>query len=400
MKSTSMRTPVLCLSLLALAACSGKEQGPPQMPTPTVGVVDAQPQTVPLTKDLVGRLSAFRSGDVRARVSGVVIKRVYTEGTDVKQGQLLFQIDPAPYQAALANAQAALVSAQATYTNAHVIADRDRQLVPKGYISKQQLDTDEATERSAMAAVKQAEANVQTARVNLGYTNVTSPIDGRAGEQQVTEGAVVGNSTADTGASATLLTTVDQLDPLYVNFTLAAADLETLQHAQTAGKVQLAEQNKTTVQISLPSGAKYGEVGTLDFSDTTVDPNTGAINLRAIVPNPQRRLLPGMYVPLTINMGALNQVFLIPQPAIQRDPVGAYALVVGKDGKVAQKRVSADSMRGNDWVVTSGLEAGDQVIVSGIQVVKPGAPANASPWKPDQAPAGAGQGAGPAAGHQ
>ena len=400
MKSTSMRTPVLCLSLLALAACSSKEQGPPQMPPPTVGVVEVQPQKVPLTKDLVGRLSAYRSGDVRARVSGLLLKRVYTEGTDVKQGQLLFQIDPAPYKAALANAQAALASTQANYTNAHVIANRDRQLVPKGYVSQQQLDTDEATERSSLAAVKQAEANVETARVNLSYTNVTAPIDGRAGEQQVTEGAVVGNSTSDTGASATLLTTVDQLDPLYVNFTLAAADLDTLQHAQTIGNVQLAEQNKTTVQISLPSGAKYGQTGTLDFSDTTVDPNTGAINLRAVVPNPQRRLLPGMYVPLTINMGELNKVFLVPQAAIQRDPLGAYALIVGADGKVAQKRVSADSMRGNDWVVTSGLEAGDQVIVSGVQVVKPGAPAKASPWKPDQAPAGASQGASPAAGHQ
>ncbi|RDS80945.1 efflux RND transporter periplasmic adaptor subunit [Dyella psychrodurans] len=400
MKSTSMRTPVLCLSLLVLAACSGKEQGPPQMPPPTVGVVEVQPQKVPLTKDLVGRLSAYRSADVRARVSGVVLKRVYTEGTDVKQGQSLFQIDPAPYKAALANAEAALAASQANYTNAHVIANRDRQLVPQGYISRQQLDTDEANERSSLAAVKQAEANVQTARVNLGYTNVTSPIDGRAGEQQVTEGAVVGNSTADTGASATLLTTVDQLDPLYVNFTLSAADLDRLRHAQATGNVQLAEQNNTTVQITLPSGAKYDHTGTLDFSDTTVDPNTGAINLRAVVPNAERRLLPGLYVTLTVNMGDLNKVFLVPQTGIQRDPVGAYALVVGKDGNVAQKRVMADNMRGNDWIVTSGLDAGDQVIVSGVQVVKPGAPAKATPWKPDQAPAGPGQGAAPAAGHQ
>ncbi|RDS80813.1 efflux RND transporter periplasmic adaptor subunit [Dyella monticola] len=393
MKSTPMRTPVLCLSLLALAACS-KEQAPPKMPPPTVGVVDAQPQNVPLNKDLVGRLSAFRSADVRARVSGVVLKRVYTEGTDVKQGQLLFQIDPAPYKAALTNAEAALASAQATYTNSHVIADRDRQLVPKGYISKQQLDTDEATERSSLAAVKQAQANVETARVNLGYTNVTSPIDGRAGEQQVTEGAVVGSSTSDSGANATLLTTVDQLDPLYVNFTLSAADLDTLRHAQAKGNVQLAEQNKTTVQITLPSGAKYDKSGTLDFSDTTVNATTGAINLRAVVPNPDRRLLPGMYVTLTANMGELNKVFLMPQAAIQRDPAGAYALVVGKDGNVEQKRVSADNLLGNDWVVTSGLAAGDQVIVSGIQVAKPGAPAKATPWKPDQTPAG--QGAAPA----
>jgi membrane fusion protein (multidrug efflux system) len=388
MKSTPMRTPVLCLSLLALAACSSKTQGPPQMPTPTVGVIEAQPQNVPLTKDLVGRLSAFRSADVRARVSGVLLKRVYTEGTDVKKGQLLFQIDPEPYKATLANAEAALASAQASYTNAHVIANRDRQLVPQGYISRQQLDTDEANERSAQAAVKQAQATVQTARVNLSYTNVTSPIDGRAGEQQVTEGAIVGNGVTDAGANATLLTTVDQLDPLYVNFTLSAADLDTLRHAQAKGNVQLAEQDKTTVQITLPSGAKYEKPGTLNFSDTSVNPTTGAINLRAVVPNPDRRLLPGMYVNLTANMGELNKVFLIPQAGIQRDPTGAFALLVGKDGKVAQKRVTADTMHEHDWVVTSGLEPGDQVIVSGVQGVKPGAPAKATPWKPDQTSAG------------
>jgi membrane fusion protein, multidrug efflux system len=397
MKSTPMRTPVLCLSLLALAACSSKEQGPPQMPPPTVGVVEAQPQNAPLHKDLVGRLSSFRSGDVRARVSGLLLKRVYTEGTDVKQGQLMFQIDPAPYKAALTAAQAALASAQATYTNAHVIANRDRQLVPKGYISQAQVDTDEATERSSLAAVKQAEANVQTAQVNLSYTNITSPIAGRAGEQQVTEGAIVGASTNDSGSSSTLLTTVDQLDPMYVNFTLSAADLDTLQHAQHAGNLSLSDQNKTTVQITLPSGNKYDQLGTLDYSSVIVNPTTGAINMRAQVPNPDHRLLPGMYVTLTANMGELNKVFLIPQAAIQRDPAGAYALVVGKDGNVVQKRVNADSMRDNDWVVTSGLDAGDQVIVSGIQVVKPGAPAKASPWTPDQAAAGK---APAAAGHQ
>jgi membrane fusion protein, multidrug efflux system len=397
MKSTPMRTPVLCLSLLALAACSGKEQGPPQMPPPTVGVVEAQPQNVPLHKDLVGRLSAYRSGDVRARVSGLLVKRVYTEGTDVKQGQLMFQIDPAPYKAALAAAQAALASAQATAVNAHIIANRDRQLVPKGYISQAQLDTDEATERSSQAAVKQAEANVQTAQVNLNYTNVTSPIAGRAGEQQVTEGAIVGASTADTGASSTLLTTVDQLDQMYVNFTLSAADLDTLQGAQHAGNLSLSNQDNTTVQITLPSGSKYDQLGKLDYSSVIVNPTTGAINMRALVPNPQQRLLPGMYITLTVNMGELNKVFLIPQAAIQRDPAGAYALVVGNDGKVVQKRVSADNMHGNDWIVTSGLATGDQVIVSGVQAVKPGAPAKASPWKPDAAPAGQGPAA---AGHQ
>jgi len=396
MKSTPMRTPVLCLSLLALAACSSKTQGPPQMPPPTVGVVEAQPQNVPLTKDLVGRLSAYRSADVRARVSGGAAQARLYRRHGCKAGPTAVPDRPGAVQgrAGQRPGGAGLGPGQLYQ------CPRDRQsrspLVPQGYISRQQLDTDEANERSAQAAVKQAEANVQTARINLGYTNVTAPIDGRAGEQQVTEGAIVGNSTSDGGANATLLTTVDQLDPLYVNFTLGAADLDTLRHAQSKGNVQLAAQNKTTVQITLPSGAKYDKLGTLDFSDTSVNPTTGAINLRAVVPNEDRRLLPGMYVTLTVNMGELNKVFLVPQAGVQRDPGGAYALVVGKDGKVAQKRVAADNMLGHDWIVTNGLDAGDEVIVSGVQGVKPGAPAKATPWKPDQAPAGQA----PAAGHQ
>jgi multidrug efflux pump subunit AcrA (membrane-fusion protein) len=198
MKLSSLHTPILCLSLLALAACSGKgkDQGPPKMPTPTVGVVKAQLQSTTLNKDLVGRLSAFRSADVRARVSGLLLKRTYKEGTDVKQGQLLFQIDPATYKAALDSSLANLTSAKATYTNAHVVAERDRSLIPQGYISHAQLDSDEATERTAAAAIQQAQAAVASARINLDYTKVVSPIDGRAGQQQLTEGAIVGNGTS------------------------------------------------------------------------------------------------------------------------------------------------------------------------------------------------------------
>lgn len=398
MKSTSMRTPVLCLSLLALAAC-GKDQAPPQPPPPTVGVVTVQPQSVPLTKDLVGRLSAYRSADVRARVSGLLLKRVYTEGSEVKAGQMMFQIDPAPYKAALDATAATLTAAQATYTNAHIVADRDRSLVPKGYVSKAQLDADEATERSSAAAVKQAEANVQTARVNLSYTNITSPIDGHSGEQQVTEGAIVGAGTTDSGSSSTLLTTVNQLDPMYVNFTVGAADMDMLTHAQSNGSVNLSEQDKTTVQVKMPGGSTYDHLGTLDFSDTTVNPTTNAINLRALVPNPQRRLLPGQYVTLTIDMGRQNNVFLVPQAAVQRDVGGAFVLTVGQDGKVAEKRITADNMNGLNWIVPTGLSAGDQVIVSGIPTVKPGATAKAQPWSPDQ-PQAQQPGQAPAAGKQ
>jgi len=383
MNSSSLRTPVLCLSLLALAAC-GKEQGPPKMPTPQVGVVTVQPENAPLTKDTSGRLSAYYSANVTARVSGVLLKRNYTEGSAVKQGQLLFEIDPAFYQSQLNNALSVLAQDQATYTNARVTAERDRKLIPNGYVSQQQVDNDEAAERTAAAKVKADEATVASARVNLGYTKVTSPIDGIAGQQQVTVGAIVGSGTSDVGSGGTLLTTVQQIDQLYVNFTTSAADLSMLRKAQSAGNIALSDQSKTTVQIALPDGSKYDQLGTLDFSDVSVNATTGAVNLRAVVPNPQHQLLPGMYVTLTVNLGQLNNVFLVPQMALQRDSVGAYALTMGADGKVVRKNVVANNSYNNKWIVTSGLSAGDQVIVTGLQGVKEGAPAQASPWQPTQ----------------
>jgi membrane fusion protein (multidrug efflux system) len=390
MKSPSLRAPALCLGLLALTACGNQQQGQPKMPPPQVGVVTVQPGSVPLTKDLVGRLSAFRSADVLARVSGLLLKRVYTEGSDVKQGQLMFQIDPAPYQATLDSALGNLASAKATYTNAHVVAERDRSLIPMGYISRAQLDADEAAERSAAAGVQQAQASVQNARINLGYTKVTAPIDGRSGEQQVTEGAIVGNGTADAGANSTLLTTVQQLDPLYVNFTMSAADLTALQRAETAGQVALSAPDKTTMQVSLPDGSRYNQPGTLDFSAAVVNATTGAVNLRGVLPNPQHQLLPGTYVTLAIDLGQQHGVFLVPQQALQRDVAGAYLLVVDKDGKAQRKNVVADNNQGNQWIVTSGLAAGDQVIVSGLQGgspmgVQPGMPVQPSPWQPNGA---------------
>lgn len=397
MKSTSLRTPLLCLGLLSLAACGkGKDQAPPQAPPPEVGVVKVQQQSTPLTKDLVGRVSAYRSADVRARVSGVLLKRVYQEGTDVKQGQVLFEIDPAVYQAALDSAKANLAAGQATYVNYHNLAERDRKLRPQNYISQSDLDAAEANERSSAATVKQLQAAVENAKINLSYTRVVAPIDGRAGQQQVTEGAIVGAGAADAGASSTLLTTVDQLDPLYVNFTVSAADLDRLRGAASKGNVQLSDQAKTTVLVTLPDGSKYDHEGTLDFSGATVDPTTGAVNLRAQLANPEHRLLPGTYVTLTANLGEQRNVFLIPQQGISRDVVGPYALVVGQDGNVVRKNVVTDNMTAGNWIVTKGLTPGDQVIVSGIQTVQPGKPAKATPWQPNQQPGAQGQ---PAAGH-
>lgn len=377
MNPSSLRTPLLCLGLLALVACGGKDKAQAAPPPPQVGVVKATPASAPLTKELVGRLSAYRSADVRARVPGVLLQRTYDEGSDVKKGQVLFKIDPAPLKAALEASQASLAQAQATYTNAKINAGRISDLAPKGYVSKSDLDTAQADERTAAAAVQSARANVDTARINLGYADVTSPIDGRAGQQQVTEGALVGNS------EATLLTTVDQIDPLYVNFTLSVDELGKIQAAQKSGGVTLAAQDKSHVQISLPDGQKYAQEGTLDFSSTAVNPSTGAITMRAKVPNPEHALLPGMYVTLDADLGEQNNVFLVPQQAVQRDTLGAYLLVVGSDGKVARRNVTTSNMQGSQWIVDSGLKAGDQVIVSGVQKVKEGAPATPTPWKPD-----------------
>jgi membrane fusion protein (multidrug efflux system) len=378
MKSPVLSIPILCISLLVLTACGnkGKQQEPP--PAPEVGVIKAQPQTLPLTKELVGRLSPYRSADVRARVAGVLLKRTYDEGTEVKRGQLLFQIDPTPLKAALDASLASLAQAQATYTNNKIAAQRARKLAPKGYVTQADLDNADAAERTAAAAVQVARANVQSARINLGYASVTAPIDGRAGKQQVTEGALVGD------AEVTLLTTIDQIDPLYVNFTMSVTEMEQMRRAQREGNVTLVNPNKAMVRITLPDGSPYAKPGMVDFSASTVNPVTGSVDLRALVPNPKYRLLPGTYVTLKANLGKQHGVFLIPQQAVQRDTSGAYVMIVGQDGKVARHNVTTSDMRNGNWVITGGLKAGDQVVVSGVQKVKEGAPAKAIPWQPTQ----------------
>ncbi|MBS0464443.1 MAG: efflux RND transporter periplasmic adaptor subunit [Proteobacteria bacterium] len=371
-----------------LAACgsSGQQQGGTP-PPPEVGVVTVQPGNVSLQRDLVGRLSAFRSADVRARVPGVLRKRLYAEGSDVTAGQPLFQIDPASLQAALDAAQASLAAAKATYTNAHVAADRARSLAPGKFIAKSDLDNALAAERSAQAAMQQAQANAQAARINLGYADVRAPIAGRAGQQQVTEGALVGQG------DATLLTTVEQIDPVYANFSIGAGELQKLRDMQSNGDASLSGAGSAQVRVTLPDGTVYDQPGVLDFAAAAVDPATGAIELRARIPNPKRVLLPGLYVRLNASMGELKNVYLVPQAALQRDAIGPFVLVVGSDGKVVRRDVVADSTHGSDWVISQGLQPGEQVIVSGIPKVQPGASAKATPWQP---PAAAGSSAGDA----
>jgi len=382
MQKSLLRAPLLVLYLTVLGGCAKK--APPPAP-PAVGVVTAATAVVPLTRSLVGRLAPHFSANVTARVSGVLVKRDYAEGSAVKQGQILFEIDPAYYRTVLNNDLATLAQDQATEVYDRLTAERDHKLLPVGSVSQQTVDDADATLRSAAAKVQADAAAAEGARINLGYTRVTSPIDGIARQQQVTRGALVGASTSDSGASGTLLTTVDQIDSVYVNFTLSAVDLVTLQEAQTAGGVVLAQQNKTTVHLVLPNGSIYPQVGTLDFTDSAVNATTGAVNLRALVPNAQHELLPGLFVTLNVDFGSQSGVFLIPQQALQRDTVGAFLLVVDAAGKVLRKDVSAENAFDNDWIVTSGLKSGDQVVVSGLQSIHVGGTAKGSPWHPTPA---------------
>ena len=361
---------LLAVAAASLAGCGSSGRNAPQgaaAAPPPVTVLAVEPQQVPLTASFTGRLSAYREANVLARVSGVLLKRLYKEGTQVKAGQPLFEIDSAPYKAALDASLAALAQARANATNAHATAQRDRDLISSHLVSQQQLDTDEAAERSTAAAVKQAEANVESARINLGYTNVTSPITGIAGEQQVTEGALVGQGTP------TLLTTVDQLDPIYVNFDEPASQIEELASQEQSGRLIAAGRSDAKVQLALPDGTPYGIPGALDFRAATVDPNTGTAALRGILPNPDHTLLPGMYVNLRLTVAVAPNAFLVPQGAVQRDTQGAYVYTVDSDQTVVEKRVQTVGASGVNWIVSNGLTAGDRIIVAGIQSAHPGA---------------------------
>lgn len=383
-------TPALAgvLALLLTACAADEPAGPPggQMPPPEVGVVTVELGTVPLQQEMVGRLAPFRSADVRARVPGVVQQRLYEEGTRVEEGQVLFKIDPATLQAELNRAQASLAQARATWLNAKASADRARSLIDAQYISQADFDAAVAAERSAQAAVQAAEAAVQTARINLGYASVEAPIAGIAGKQQVTEGALVGQGTA------TLLTTVDQIDPLYVNFSMGVSELQQIR------RLRADSGEAPTVQVVLPDGTAYEHRGVLDFSGDVVDPATGAVELRARVPNPDQMLLPGTYVTLNATLGQVDNAALVPKLAVQRDPKGAFVLVVGEDGKVLRKDVQAQYSKGDSWVVTDGLRGGEKVIVSGVQRAQAGQPAKAVPWQPNGAAAVGKPGAAPAQG--
>lgn len=371
----SLHFRLWCLFLVvSLSACgkTGGNQAGTQMqqpPPPEVTVVTVQSGAVPLTREMVGRLAPSRTAQVRARVAGIILERVYTEGTDVKKGDLLYRIDPAPLEADLHAEEAALARARADALNAKNTAKRFTELHTKGLVSQQDLDNALASERTTAAAVKQAQANLESARLDLGYATVTAPISGRAGRALVDVGELVGQD------ETTVLTTIEQIDPIYLNFSMSVTEFDQLQQMaeQTAQSSDAGQ--KITVDVLLQDDSRYPEKGTLNFTDMAVDPTTGAVSLRAVIPNPRRRLLPGMFVKLSATMGQVNHAYKVPQSAIARDAAGAYLLVVDDESTVRQRRVELQGMTVSDWIVTGELKDGDRVIIAGLQKVRPDTPA-------------------------
>ncbi|ECZ2106060.1 multidrug efflux RND transporter periplasmic adaptor subunit AcrA [Salmonella enterica subsp. enterica serovar Reading] len=359
---------VLMLSgSLALTGCDDKQdqQGGQQMPE--VGVVTLKTEPLQITTELPGRTVAYRIAEVRPQVSGIILKRNFVEGSDIEAGVSLYQIDPATYQATYDSAKGDLAKAQAAANIAELTVKRYQKLLGTQYISKQEYDQALADAQQATAAVVAAKAAVETARINLAYTKVTSPISGRIGKSSVTEGALVQNG------QASALATVQQLDPIYVDVTQSSNDFLRLKQELANGSLKQ-ENGKAKVDLVTSDGIKFPQSGTLEFSDVTVDQTTGSITLRAIFPNPDHTLLPGMFVRARLQEGTKPAALLVPQQGVTRTPRGdATVLVVGADNKVETCQIVASQAIGDKWLVTDGLKAGDRVVVSGLQKVRPGA---------------------------
>ncbi|HFJ1203668.1 TPA: multidrug efflux RND transporter periplasmic adaptor subunit AcrA [Salmonella enterica] len=359
---------VLMLSgSLALTGCDDKQdqQGGQQMPE--VGVVTLKTEPLQITTELPGRTVAYRIAEVRPQVSGIILKRNFVEGSDIEAGVSLYQIDPATYQATYDSAKGDLAKAQAAANIAELTVKRYQKLLGTQYISKQEYDQALADAQQATAAVVAAKAAVETARINLAYTKVTSPISGRIGKSSVTEGALVQNG------QASALATVQQLDTIYVDVTQSSNDFLRLKQELANGSLKQ-ENGKAKVDLVTSDGIKFPQSGTLEFSDVTVDQTTGSITLRAIFPNPDHTLLPGMFVRARLQEGTKPTALLVPQQGVTRTPRGdATVLVVGADNKVETRQIVASQAIGDKWLVTDGLKAGDRVVVSGLQKVRPGA---------------------------
>ena len=351
---------IVCAALLT--GCDGQEnpQQHAQAPQVSVHIVKSAPLAV--TTELPGRTDAYRVAEVRPQVSGIILHRNFTEGSDVKAGESLYQIDPATYQAADDNAKRELVYAQAGAPIAQLTVKRYVPLVGTQYVSKQEYDQAVATAQQADASVVAAKAGVESARINLAYTKVTSPINGRIGKSSVTEGALV------TNGQATALATVQQLDPIYVDVTQSSSDFMRLKQ-----QTSLQKGDTSSVELLMENGQPYPLKGTLQFSDVTVDESTGSITLRALLPTPQHMLLPGMFVRARIDEGTQPDAILVPQQGVTRTPRGdATVLVVNEKNQVESRTVVAPQAIGDRWLITEGLKNGDRVIISGLQKVRPG----------------------------
>lgn len=386
---TKMMSAVLLLTAGLLVSGCGKKQAAmgPQGP-PEVGVITIQPQRVALTTELTGRTSPFLSAEVRPQVGGIVQKRLFTEGSDVKAGQVLYQIDPASYEASLASAKATQARAEATLGSVRLKAERYRDLVKIKAVSQQDNDDAQAAFKQAEADLAVTKAAVETARINLAYTRISAPISGRIGRSTITEGALV------TSNQPTALATIQAFNTMYVDVTQSSAELLKLKQNLASGVLKNGGAAQAKVKLLLEDGSPYPLTGILKFSEVTVDQSTGSITLRAIFPNPKQTLLPGMFVRAVLEEGVNEQAILAPQRGVTRNPKGeAMVMVVGAEDKVEPRVIKVVRTIGDNWLVAEGLKAGDRVILEGLQKARPGTPVKVVPFgaKSEGAPAAATQ---------
>ena len=362
-----------------LSACGDKAAPPAQLPE--AAYVTIAPEKRAVENELPGRLESYRTAEVRARVPGIILKRAFEEGTFVKQGQVLFRIDPRSYQASVQNARAALSRAEANKVQADLKLKRYKPLVEINAISRQEYDDAIAAAKQASADVEAAKATLVNNKLNLEYATVTAPISGRIGRAMVTEGALVGQN------ETTLLATIQQINPIYLNLTQSSAELLRLRQMMQSGALKNAEKSGLKVTMVMEDGSIYPHTGKLLFSDITVDPTTGELALRALFPNPDNMVLPGMFVRARLEQAVNDNAITVPQQAVTRSNNGSAVLIINQENKAEARTVKTGAAVGNRWLVTEGLQPGDRVIVEGLQKVKPGAPVKAVEWQDPMAPA-------------
>lgn len=372
---------ILLIALASLLAACSRKPAPAAAPVPEVAIITVAQQQVDLTTELPGRTTPYRIAEIRPQVNGLIQKRLFTEGSDVEAGQELYQIDPAPFQAALDNAMAAMERAKANLPAIEQRMTRYQEALADNAVSQQDFDDASATFKQAEADVHYYGAMVETARINLNYAHIVSPISGRIGSSTVTDGAIV------TAYQPTALATIQQLDPIYVDVPQSTTELLRLQRRLQAGQFSRNGTNGNDVQLLLADGEKYPRLGTLQFRDISVDPTTASVVLRMVFPNPDGVLLPGMFVRAVVKEGSDNQAILIPQQSVARDPKGnPLALIVDDSGKVQQRLLQLERAIGSEWVVAGGLAQGEMVVVEGMQKVRPGMEVKTVPFTSPAAP--------------